>query len=277
MKIIRYADSQAHIGWAEQNENGIFAIDGDLLGDWQTSTRNADVQRVLAPIEPRSIFCIGLNYRRHAEETGAKIPEFPVVFMKGANALQNPNDAIQIPIHLASSQVDYEGELAVVIGRGPNGELCKNVSHDEALDYVLGYTVANDVSARDWQKQWGGGQFCRGKTFDTFCPLGPVLVTREEIPDPNALAVTTILNSQTVQSANTNDMIFDVPTLIEFLAGSTTLLPGTVILTGTPEGVGMARTPPLWLKDGDTVSIEIERIGTLSNPVESEERDNRRD
>ncbi|HEX8551929.1 MAG TPA: fumarylacetoacetate hydrolase family protein [Abditibacteriaceae bacterium] len=270
MKIIRYADNHARIGWAAQNETGYFTIDGDLLGDWQISPRIADVQRILAPIEPRSIFCIGLNYRRHAEETGAKIPEFPVVFMKGANALQNPDNAIEIPSHLASTRVDYEGELAVVIGRGPRGEACKNVSRAEALNYVLGYTIANDVSARDWQKQWGGGQFCRGKTFDTFCPLGPVLITPDEITNPNDLVITTVLNEQTVQSANTSDMIFDVPTLIEFLSGSTTLLPGTVILTGTPEGVGMARTPPLWMKDGDTVSVEIEGIGVLTNAVQAE-------
>jgi 2-keto-4-pentenoate hydratase/2-oxohepta-3-ene-1,7-dioic acid hydratase in catechol pathway len=135
---------------------------------------------------------------------------------------------------------------------------------------VLGYTCANDVSARDWQKHAGGGQWCRGKTFDTFCPLGPVLVTADEIPNPNALSIKTVLNGQVMQDWNTNDMIFDVPTLIEFLSGSTTLMPGTVILTGTPHGVGMARTPPVWLADGDTVSVEIEKIGTLTNPVRLE-------
>ena len=137
----------------------------------------------------------------------------------------------------------------------------------EALDYVLGYTCANDVSARDWQIKNGGGQWCRGKFFDTFAPLGPRLVTRDEIPNPNALRIRTILNDQTVQDWNTNDMIFDVPTLIEFLSGSTTLLPGTVILTGTPHGVGMASKPPRWLRPGDTVTIEIEKLGALSNPV----------
>jgi 2-keto-4-pentenoate hydratase/2-oxohepta-3-ene-1,7-dioic acid hydratase in catechol pathway len=135
---------------------------------------------------------------------------------------------------------------------------------------VLGYTCANDVSARDWQIKRGGSQWCRGKTFDTFCPLGPVLVTRDEIPNPNALHIHTFLNGQTMQDSNTGDMIFDIPTLIEFLSGSTTLVPGTVILTGTPQGVGMARKPPVWLKSGDSVSIEIEKIGTLTNPVANE-------
>jgi 2-keto-4-pentenoate hydratase/2-oxohepta-3-ene-1,7-dioic acid hydratase in catechol pathway len=161
--------------------------------------------------------------------------------------------------------VDYECELAVVIGRA-----ARNVSRGEALDYVLGYTCANDVSARDWQKAGGGGQWCRGKTFDTFCPLGPVLVTPDTIRDPNALAIRTRLNGQIVQDCNTSDMIFDVPTLIAFLSGSTTLFPGTVILTGTPHGVGMARNPPVWLQDGDTVTVEIEGIGALTNPVRRE-------
>ena len=135
---------------------------------------------------------------------------------------------------------------------------------------MLGYTCANDVSARDWQKDFGGSQWCRGKTFDTFCPLGPCLVTADEIPNPNALAIKTVLNGEVMQDWNTNDMIFDVPTLIEFLSGSTTLLPGTVILTGTPHGVGMARKPPVLLKPGDRITIEIEKIGTLENPVVDE-------
>ena len=150
------------------------------------------------------------------------------------------------------------------------GKRAKNVRKEEALDYVIGYTAANDVIARDLQKQFGGSQWCRGKTFDTFCPLGPVLVTRDELPNPNALAIKTVLNGETMQDWNTNDMIFDIPTLIEFLSGSTTLMPGTVILTGTPHGVGVARTPPVFLKPGDSVSVEIEGIGALTNPVISE-------
>ena len=137
---------------------------------------------------------------------------------------------------------------------------------DDALDYVLGYTCANDVSARDWQIKRGGSQWSRGKTFDTFAPLGPALVTPEDIPDPNALRIQTRLNGEVVQDSNTSDMIFNVREIIAFLSGSTTLLPGTVILTGTPQGVGMARTPPRWLVPGDEVTIEIEKIGALTNP-----------
>ena len=147
------------------------------------------------------------------------------------------------------------------------GKRCHNVAKADALKHVFGYTCANDVSARDWQKDFGGSQWCRGKTFATFCPLGPHMVTADEITHPNSLKIKTILNGEVMQDWNTDDMIFDVPTLIEFLSGSTILLPGTVILTGTPHGVGAARKPPVFLKNGDTVAIEIERIGTLTNPV----------
>ena len=150
------------------------------------------------------------------------------------------------------------------------GKRAKNVSKENAPDYVLGYTCANDVAARDWQSKWGGSQWCRGKTFDTFCPLGPVLVTSDEITNPNTLGIKTILNDDVMQDWNTDDMIFDVPTLIEFLSGSSVLEPGTVILTGTPHGVGFAQDPPRFLKDGDTVTIEIEGIGQLTNPVVNE-------
>jgi 2-keto-4-pentenoate hydratase/2-oxohepta-3-ene-1,7-dioic acid hydratase in catechol pathway len=263
MKIIRYQDKQGGVGYGVQSADGkALKIAGDIYGKHSVTNEPADVAQLLAPIAPTGIICIGLNYRRHAEETGAKFPEYPVVFVKGINTVQHPGAPIQLPTHLRSDEVDYECELAVVIGRA-----CKNVSRANALDYVLGYTAANDVSARDWQIKRGGSQWCRGKTFDTFCPLGPVLVTRDEIPNPNALKIRTVLNGETVQDWNTNDMIFDVPALIEFLSGSTTLLPGTVILTGTPHGVGMARKPQLWLKAGDSVSIEIESIGTLTNQV----------
>jgi 2-keto-4-pentenoate hydratase/2-oxohepta-3-ene-1,7-dioic acid hydratase in catechol pathway len=215
---------------------------------------------------PSAILCIGLNYRKHAEETGAKIPEDPVLFMKTPSALQNPGGPIQIPAALASHEVDYEAELAVVMGR-----TCKNVPRAKALDYVYGYTCANDVSARDWQKKRGGSQWCRGKTFDTFAPLGPCLVTADEIPNPNRLILRSLVNGEVRQESSTSDMIFDVPTLIEFLSGSTTLRAGTVILTGTPHGVGMAFDPPKWLQPGDEVTVEVEGIGRLTNPVEREQ------
>jgi len=266
MRIIRYEDVAGNSKLAaEQSDGSALEIEGDLLGEYRVTNRKADVRKRLAPLLPTAIMCIGLNYRRHAAEGNAPIPKWPVLFMKSPGAVQNPGDPIYLPRHLKSDEVDYECELAVVIGKR-----CKNVLREQALDYVLGYTCANDVSARDWQKQYGGSQWCRGKTFDTFCPLGPALVTKDEIPDPNALQIKTVLNGEVMQDWNTNDMIFDVPTLIEFLSGSTTLLPGTVILTGTPHGVGMARNPPVLLKDGDEITIEIERIGALTNPVKDE-------
>jgi len=264
MKIIRYSNPQGTIHYgSEQPDGSSFRIDGNIYGDFKVSAERAVITKLLAPIAPAQILCIGLNYGRHADETGAKRPERPILFVKGINALQHPGDPIEIPTHLPSNEVDYECELAVVIGRA-----CKNVARAQALDYVLGYTCANDVSARDHQIKLGGGQWCRGKFFDTFAPLGPRLVTRDEIPNPNALKIATILNGERVQDWTTSDMIFDIPALIEYLSGSTTLVPGTVILTGTPHGVGMAAKPtPRWLRPGDSVSIEIEKIGTLTNPV----------
>lgn len=265
MKIIRYLDSAGTENYGAEVNGKPHRIEGDIFGDYQVTDEAADVAKLLAPITPEIIFCIGLNYKFHAEESGMPAPERPVLFVKSASATQNPGDPIEIPTHLASHKVDYECELAVVIGKP-----CKNATVENALDYVLGYTCANDVSARDWQIEWGGGQWCRGKTFDTFAPLGPCLVTNDEIGNPNELAIKTVLNGETVQDWNTNDMIFKVPQLIAFLSGSNTLLPGTVIMTGTPHGVGMARKPPLWLKAGDEVTIEIEKIGALTNPVVEE-------
>jgi 2-keto-4-pentenoate hydratase/2-oxohepta-3-ene-1,7-dioic acid hydratase in catechol pathway len=265
MRIIRYLDGTGQVRHGTEAGGRVHQIEGDIFGDYAVTEKIAEVERLLAPIEARQVLGIGLNYRRHAAETNAKIPDYPILFFKGVNAVQDPDGPIVIPGHLPSTEVDYECELAVVIGR-----VCKNVSRERALDYVLGYTCANDVSARDWQIRNGGGQWCRGKTFDTFAPLGPCLVTRDEIPDPNALKIATILNGERVQDWTTADMIFDVPRLIEFLSGSTTLVPGTVILTGTPHGVGMARKPPRWLAPGDVVTVEIEGIGQLTNPVVAE-------
>lgn len=269
MRIVRFLDTSGRTRYASERPDGaLLAIDGDVLGSHAVTKevvpKEAIVRR-LAPVDAKQIFGIGLNYRKHAEETSAKIPEYPILFMKGVNAVQGPDAPIVIPGHLASHEVDYECELAVVIGRA-----AKNVSRERALDYVLGYTAANDVSARDWQIRFSSGQWCRGKTFDTFCPLGPALVTTDEIPNPNALSIATVLNGERVQDWTTADMIFDVPRLIEFLSGSTTLVPGTVILTGTPHGVGMARRPQRWLAAGDLVAVELERVGTLTNPVVSE-------
>lgn len=266
MRIIRYlAPSGEPRYGCRQADGSTTEVEGDLFGEFRDSGRGAAVGKLLAPVVPTNLLCIGLNYRRHAEEGRQPIPEYPVLFMKSVSAVQNPGDPILLPRRLRSDAVDYECELAVVIGKRG-----KNIAREEALQYVLGYTCANDVSARDWQMKWGGGQWCRGKTFDTFCPLGPCLVTPDEIPNPNALRIKTVLNGQTMQDWTTADMIFDVPALIAFLSGSTTLLAGTVILTGTPHGVGVARKPPVYLQAGDTVTVAIEGIGELTNPVEEE-------
>jgi 2-keto-4-pentenoate hydratase/2-oxohepta-3-ene-1,7-dioic acid hydratase in catechol pathway len=267
MKIVRYLPQSTDIPayGALQPDGSVTQIDGDVFGPHIATNRPAMVDRLLAPVVPAAILCIGLNYRAHAVETGAKIPEYPVLFMKSLGALTDPGAPIVLPRVLASTQVDYEGELVVVIGKR-----AKNVSREEAVHHILGYTIGNDVSARDWQKDFGGGQFCRGKTFDTFAPLGPCITTIDEIPDPSKLRIVTKLNGQVMQDSGVADLIFDVPGLVSFLSGSTTLMPGTVIFTGTPSGVGAARKPPVFLKAGDVVDITVDGIGTLSNPVVEE-------
>ena len=266
MKIVRIQSVDGQVCFASQQADGsLERLQGSLFDGLTSTGQPVFAQKLLAPLEPAAILCIGLNYRKHAEEGKQALPPHPVLFMKTATAVQNPGDPIVLPRKLRSDKVDYECELAVIIGKR-----CHNVSRADALSYVLGYSCANDVSARDWQKEGGGGQWCRGKTFATFCPLGPCLVTSDEIPNPNALQIRTLLNGNIMQDWNTNDMIFDVPTLIEFLSASTILAPGTVILTGTPHGVGAARTPPVFLQPGDEVTIDIEGIGRLTNPVVEE-------
>ena len=262
MRIVRFlSGGTEHYGRQLDDKTAVEFEDGPL-GPRRETGRALPIDKLLAPVNPVDILCIGLNYREHAAESGAAIPENPVLFIKASNALNNPFDPIPVPRR--SSQVDYEAELAVVIGK-----TAKHVSRRDALNYVLGYTCANDVSARDWQreKSLGGGQFARGKSFDGFCPLGPCLVTADEIPDPNQLRLRTLLNGKVMQDHTTADMIFDVPALIESLSSTMTLRAGSVILTGTPQGVGFARNPPVWMRDGDTVVVEVERIGRLENPV----------
>ena len=267
MKILRFLDEQAQQHFGCRHEDGsVTRLTGDLFGTLEDSGDAIEPGKLLAPVVPAAILCIGLNYAQHAAEGGKPTPQRPVLFMKTPAAANHPGDAIVLPRRLRSDQVDYEAELVVVISKS-----CKNIGRDEALDHVLGYTCGNDVSARDWQHHLGGGQWCRGKTFDTFAPLGPYLVTADEIPDPNTLSIQTMLNGQLMQDGHTSDMIFDVPTLIEFLSASTTLVPGTVIMTGTPHGVGVARKPPVFLTHGDTVTVEIEKIGQLTNPVVQED------
>lgn len=266
MKIFRHLDQAGKMGFGRFDEKGhTFLIVQRPDGSFEATDQTITPFQFLTPIDFRCIYAVGHNYREHAKETGAELPKHPMIFMKAPTSVQNPGDPIVIPRFLRSDMVDYEGELGVVIGRP-----CKNVSPAEALSYVLGYVGVNDVSARDWQKEKGGGQFCRGKSFDTFCPVGPCLVTTDELPDPSNLTLRTFVNQDKMQECTTADMIFDVPKLISFLSGSTTLLPGTLILTGTPGGVGEAREPRRFLVPGDEVTVEIEGIGILTNPVVEE-------
>jgi len=268
--IIRFYDEAGRVCYGKKHpDETITRLQGRLFDDFKDTGSPVKVNKLLAPLQPVAILCIGLNYHQHASETGMKTPQYPVLFMKNPGALTHPDDPIVLPHScIEPPQVDYEAELAVVIGRS-----AKNVRAVNAFDHVAGYTIANDVSARRWQKHSGGGQWVRGKSFDTFCPLGPALVTTDEITDPQALQVKSILNKEIMQNANTSDMIFSVAQLIEYLSDSTTLLPGTVILTGTPSGVGFVRKPPVYLKPGDTIEVEIERIGNLANTVAAEKRD----
>lgn len=270
MKLSRCIDIQGHNYWAEPvgPQTAEVLTGATPFTGLTRSGRRVEVQRWLAPVEAPVIYGIGLNYRAHAVETGAPLPEHPVMFMKPVTAISDPDTPIVLPAACEHGpEVDYEAELAVIIGRR-----CRDVPERDALDVVFGYTVANDVSARRWQKHAGGGQWLRGKSFDTFCPLGPVLATADEITDPQSLPIRSVLNGRTMQSSNTGDMIFSVAELIAFISRDTTLLPGTVILTGTPEGVGFARKPPVFLTDGDVIEIEIDGIGRLRNPVRDARR-----
>lgn len=218
------------------------------------------------PLLIRHIIGVGRNYAAHADEQGVERPEHPMLFTKNpASAILAGADIVIPTICQDREQVDYEGELAVVIGRR-----CKDVPLGEALSVVLGYCCANDVSARWWQKEGSGGQYCRGKSFDTFCPLGPIVTAASEISNPQSLELTTKLNGEIVQRASTGLMMFPVVALIAEITRGATLLPGTVILTGTPAGVGMARTPPRFLHQGDRVEVEIAGLGVLSNRVRLE-------
>jgi 2-keto-4-pentenoate hydratase/2-oxohepta-3-ene-1,7-dioic acid hydratase in catechol pathway len=225
------------------------------------------------PLPVRAVLGIGLNYAAHAREQGGKVPERPVVFTKSPFAVVPTDTHIVVPKVCQEppqpQQVDFEGELVVVIGHGPNATLCRDVPRDRAHDFILGYAAGNDVSARWWQKLGSGGQFVRGKSFDTFAPLGDV-VPADQVPTPGSLTLKTYVNNQLMQDSTTADLIFDIPTLITELSKGTTLLPGTLIYTGTPSGVGMARTPPVFLAHGDTIRVEIQGLPVLENTVHFE-------
>lgn len=215
---------------------------------------------------PPAILCIGRNYADHAAEMGAPPPAQPMVFMKNPASICGEGDEIVIPRICAEHgpQVDWEGELAVEIGRA-----ARDVPEAQALEFVAGFRAANDVSARWWQKEGSGGQFCRGKSFDTFCPISPLRPLRD-CPDPAALRLRTRLNGEIVQEASTAQMLFSVRRLVAELSRGTTLLPGTLVLTGTPSGVGCARTPPRFLHEGDVIEVEVEGVGRIRNRVREE-------
>jgi len=240
----------------------------DRVHRWVHAPQSSEVTdmakvRLRAPVpRPPKIICIGLNYRDHAAEAKMAIPEVPTVFSKYAMSVTGHNSPIVLPKN--SAKPDYEAEFAVVIGQGG-----RHIREDRWREHVFGYTIVNDVSARDFQM--ATSQWMMGKTFDTFCPMGPVVVTADEIADPHNLRISLRLNGEVLQDSNTRNLIFGVGKLIAFLSSVFTLEPGDVISTGTPAGVGFARKPPVWLKAGDEVAVEVEGIGTLVNPVVAEQ------
>jgi len=271
MGFIRFEDEEGRVRYGLDKDvvrDGVTAGQVDLLkGDpysgLEITGEKAGLARLLAPIVPTNILCIGRNYVDHIKEFDRDIPEYPILFFKNTASINDPGAPIRIPkCQMKGPEVDFEGELAAVIGKP-----ARDVSEEEALNYLLGYTVSNDISARRWQILGGGGQWCRGKGFDTFCPLGPSLLMADELGDPQKLHIQTRLNGEVMQDSNTSHMIHSVASLIAFLSQDTTLVPGTVILTGTPSGVGSARNPRIFLKDGDVIEVEIEKIGVLRNPV----------
>ncbi len=267
MQILKFQsdDHKVYTGCDFKN-NSASVLEGDIFGDFSDTGKRKAVKKIVAPFSPAAIFCIGLNYKLHAKEIGFDLPKYPVVFMKNPSAAIGHMDNVLIPSSCAKiAEVDYEAELCVVIKK-----TAKNVRAQDALDYVLGYACANDVSARRWQKNAGGNQWVKAKSFDTFCPFGPWIITADELENPNTLGIECILNGQTLQASNTSDMIFSVRQIIEYLSDSMTLLPGTLILTGTPSGVGYTRKPPVYLKSGDVLETKIEKIGTLVNHVGQE-------
>jgi len=247
-------------------------IQGNVLAkDHKVTEQVANVANLLAPLDRSqvgTVRCLGLNYEKHALETGSPIPKYPVLFYKPSTALTGPNLPIPVPAMAQETEgVDYECELVVVIGKE-----ARNVSREKALDYVLGFSVGNDISHREWQMKRGGGQWSLGKGFDGWAPWGPGIVTTAALPhcSPSGLGISTTLNGKKVQDSHTGDLIFEVPEIVSFLSRGVTLLPGDLIFTGTPPGVGIARKPPLWLKDGDVVEVAIEGIGKCRNKVEYE-------
>ena len=262
MRIIRFInDAGVELVGTPVHDGIAEVLEGDLSSGFRSTGQESKVDRLLAPIMPSNLFGVGLNYREHAKHMGSAIPDAPPLFMKPTTAITNPGDPIPIPAMCQDGpEVDYECELAVVIG-----QTAFDVSPGDALDHVFGYTVANEVTARKLTTACR----TRGKSFDGFCPLGPVIVTANEVSNPQDLRLRTILNGDLMQDGSTQDMIFSVAEIVSYLSQGTTLLPGTVIVTGTPAGAGFARTPPVFLMPGDLVEVEIDGIGRLSNPIKA--------
>ncbi|KAK5987576.1 Fumarylacetoacetate hydrolase domain-containing protein 2 [Cladobotryum mycophilum] len=242
-------------------------IEGDIFGKYQVTNQEIGIHQLLSPLEPsqlKTVRCLGLNYAKHAKESNMPEPKYPVLFYKPATSLSGPVDPIPVPqMAQEGSGLDHECELVIIIGKK-----AFEVSESEALDYVLGYSVGNDVSHRDWQIKHGGTQWSHGKAFDGWAPFGPGIVSGEVVKDPQALNIWTKVNGETVQNGNTSDMIFGVKKTVSLLSRGVTLMPGDVIFTGTPEGVGMGRKPPVWLKQGDVVEVGLDQVGTCVNTVE---------
>jgi 2-keto-4-pentenoate hydratase/2-oxohepta-3-ene-1,7-dioic acid hydratase in catechol pathway len=265
---LNYVDLHATDASLPRSVRALLAAGPDALRAAQQAARHpgavkyeAARAKLLAPVhDPQKIICLGLNYRDHAAESGSPIPREPILFSKYPTALVGDGEAIVLPA--VSREVDYEAELVIVVGRRG-----RHLKADEAPAHVAGYTVGHDVSARDWQLKKDGKQWMVGKTFDTFAPLGPVLVTADEVPDPHALPIRLRLNGQVMQDSNTSQMIFSVGATLAYLSQICTLEPGDLVFTGTPPGVGFARKPPVYLKGGDVVEVEIEGLGVLRNPV----------
>ncbi|KAG0638502.1 hypothetical protein HOY80DRAFT_1077983 [Tuber brumale] len=242
-------------------------IEGDILSlGYKVTDQVLNVNKLLTPLafkDTKTIRCLGLNYAQHAKESNMDIPKFPVLFYKPITSLSGPSDPIPIPrVAQGEPGLDYECELVVIIGKE-----ARDVSESSALDYVLGYCAGNDMSHRDWQLKKGGGQWSLGKGFDGWAPIGPAIISPSLIPDPQKLRISTKVNGRTVQDSSTADMIFSVAKTLSFLSQGTTLLPGDVVFTGTPQGVGMGRKPQYWLRDGDIVDVGIEGIGSITNKV----------
>jgi len=261
MRIARFKTKDGAVHYGVIRDDSIFLIKGDILGDGKETSRKVPLRdvKLLAPIVPPNILALGVNYKAHAEEGGSSAPKAPALFIKATSALNDPGGPILLP-KLAPTQIDYEAELAVIIKKA-----ARHVARDQALDVVLGYTCANDVSARDCQRN--DLQWARAKSFETFAPLGPWIETDL---DPTNRNICSRLNGKIMQQSNTSLMIFDVAYVIHYLSQCMTLLPGTVIITGTPAGCGFAQNPPVWLKPGDVIEVEIDGIGVLSNPVVAE-------